>query len=131
MRAIHSVGTRKTSVARATLTAGNGMVRVNKELLQTMPETMFKHKMLEPIILAGEVPKKVDIKVEVQGGGSSTQADAVRLAIAKSLAQYDNTLQNTFLEYDRRLLVADVRRKESAKPNRHGQARSKRQKSYR
>ena len=113
MRAIHQVGTRKTSVARATLTPGNGMVRINKQLITTLPDNMFKNKILEPSTLAGDVPKKVDIKVEIHGGGQSTQADAARLAIAKTLAAYDDSLQNTFLEYDRTLLVADVRRKES------------------
>ena len=40
-------------------------------------------------------------------------------------------LKEAFLKYDRTMLVADVRRKEPSKPNRHGKARSKRQKSYR
>ena len=52
---------------------------------------------------------------------------------AKALVEYskNSKLKEQFLEYDRNLLVADVRRKEPAKPNRHGQARAKRQKSYR
>lgn len=131
MRAIHQVGTRKTSVARATLTPGNGTIRINKQLIQTMPDNLFTSKIKEPLIIAGDIVQNVDIKVDVRGGGPSTQADAVRLAIAKALSTYDESLQNTYLDYDRTLLVADVRRKESSKPNRQGKARAKRQKSYR
>ena len=71
--------------------------------------------------------------MNVFGGGISSQADASRLAIAKGLVEFskNDKLKEDFLNYDRNLLVADVRRKESAKPNRHGQARAKRQKSYR
>ena len=71
--------------------------------------------------------------MSVRGGGPTSQTEAARLAIAKGLVQYSKSavLEDRFLSYDRQLLVADVRRKESAKPNRHGQARAKGQKSYR
>ncbi len=57
----------------------------------------------------------------------------VKLKGDKALIDYTKSerLKETFLKYDRNLLVADVRRKEPSKPNRHGQARAKRQKSYR
>ena len=69
----------------------------------------------------------------MSGGGISSQTDACRLVIAKSLVEYTKSerLKETFLKYDRTMLVADVRRKEPSKPNRHGKARAKRQKSYR
>ncbi|MBW3019008.1 30S ribosomal protein S9 [Candidatus Woesearchaeota archaeon] len=131
MKAIHEVGTRKTAVARATLRPGTGVVRLNGQTITSLPESMFTSKILEPVILAGEIPSKVDITVEVHGGGPNSQAEAARLAIAKTLSAYDKSLQKVYSDYDRALLVADVRRKESAKPNRQGKARAKRQKSYR
>ena len=87
----------------------------------------------EALLLAKDIASKVDIKVRVSGGGIMGQADAIRLAIARCMVEYvkDDKLKEKFLEYDRQLLVADVRRKETSKPNRHGSARSKRQKSYR
>jgi small subunit ribosomal protein S9 len=89
-------------------------------------------RMEEPIVLAGDFAKKVDIEVTVSGGGIASQADAVRLAIARGLVEYsDGKFKDTFLNYDRQLLVADVRAKETSKPNSHGKARAKRQKSYR
>ena len=72
-----------------------------------------------------------DIDVNVYGGGFISQAEAARLAIARSLVKYDKKLEKSFLGYDRQLLVADVRRKEPKKPNTSSGARSKRQKSYR
>lgn len=131
MKAIHEVGTRKTAVARATLTPGTGVVRLNGQTADSLPDNMFKAKVLEPVVLAGDIPSKVDITVETHGGGQNSQAEAARLAIAKTLAAFDKSLQQVYSDYDRALLVADVRRKESAKPNRQGKARAKRQKSYR
>jgi len=85
---------------------------------------------MEPLVLAGEVAKKVNIDVKVNGGGVNGQADACRLAIARALVEFDASLENTFDEYDRLLLVADVRQNEESKPN-DSKPRAKRQKSYR
>ena len=127
----HKKGKRKTSIARATLKEGKGRVRINGKLLDIIEPRLARMKMREPILLAGDAADKVDIKVNVIGGGIMSQADASRLAIAKSLVQHNKKLEKVFLNYDRQLLVADVRRKETHKPNSHGKARAKRQKSYR
>ena len=60
------------------------------------------------------------------------QAEAARTAIAKGLVEFfkDEDLKRKFLEYDRSLLIPDVRRKEPKKPLGRG-ARKKRQTSYR
>lgn len=131
MKQIHTVGTRKSAVARATLYQGSGIVRVNSQLLSTFNNDLYKSKIEEPLIIAGDVAKKVDFKITLNGGGVNSRAEATRLAIAKALAIYDKKLHKQFLEYDRTLSVADVRQKETHKPNRHGKARSKVQKSYR
>ncbi|MBS3125013.1 30S ribosomal protein S9 [Candidatus Woesearchaeota archaeon] len=131
MKLIHQSGTRKTAVARATLTEGSGIVRLNSQLIISMPLTLFRSKVEEPLLLAGDTAKKVDISVSINGGGVNSQAEAARIAIAKALALFDKKLHTVYLEYDRAFLVADVRRKETRKPNCHGKARAKRQKSYR
>ena len=82
------------------------------------------------MILAGEGAKKLNFQVSANGGGINGQADAIRLAIARALVEHDSKLKKTFEEYDRLLLVADIRRKETRKPN-DSKARAKRQKSYR
>lgn len=128
----HASGKRKKAVARATITKnGSGIVKINNILLNNFSNTLARARIEEPILLAGSIAKKVDIKVNVEGGGVTGQADAIRLAISRALAQEDEKLKSVFLDYDRLLMVADVRRNEPAKPNCNGKPRSKRQKSYR
>lgn len=124
-------GRRKRAIARAVLQPGKGIVRINSVLLEQVTPKMYMQRIYEPLLLAEGVAKKVNIAVKVEGGGPSAQCDASRLAIARALAQFDKKLESTFQEYDRTLLVADVRFKESSKPNCMGRARAKRQKSYR
>ena len=133
MKNIHASGKRKTAIARATLKQGKGIVRINNTPIYFVDPKMSRLKLMEPLIIAGDAANKVDIDIDVSGGGTTSQAEAARLAIAKALVSSTKSdkLKEMFLDYDRNLLVADVRRKEAAKPNRHGQARSKVQKSYR
>ena len=133
MKAIITSGKRKRAIARATLNQGKGRIMINRTLLDYYQPRMYRLKLREPLILAGDIVNNVDIDVNVFGGGMASQSEASRLAIARALVEYakSDRLKEKFLKYDRHLLVADIRRKEPAKPNRHGQARAKRQKSYR
>ena len=130
---VHVSGKRKRAVARATLYEGKGIVRINRKLINTIQPEIARMKIMEPLILADNYANKVNIDVNVMGGGWQAQAEASRLAIARALLNYtkDQNLKQTFLNYDRHLLVADVRRNETAKPNDSGKPRAKRQKSYR
>ncbi|MFC1648457.1 30S ribosomal protein S9 [Nanoarchaeota archaeon] len=131
MKVINTSGKRKRAIARATLKKGKGNVKINNFDLDNFEPQLYRMRIREPLILAGDIANGVDISVKVGGGGFSSQAEASRLAIARALAEHDKKLETVFDAYDRHLLVADVRRKEPSKPNRHGQARAKRQKSYR
>lgn len=126
-------GKRKQAIARATLRAGKAGIHVNNKPLALIQPKMLQLRLQEPLLLADKLADGIAIDVHVMGGGPTSQADAARLAIARGLVAFTNSpaLKSTFLEYDRQLLVADVRRKEKAKPNSHGQARAKVQKSYR
>jgi small subunit ribosomal protein S9 len=130
-KVIHTSGSRKRAIARATLTAGSGNVTINSVSIEQWGNALTRARVHEPIVLAGDGAKKHDIRVVAFGGGNASQADAIRLAIGRALSQGNEKLRTDLLSYDRTLLVADVRRKEPAKPNSHGQARSKTQKSYR
>jgi len=129
-KSIQAKGKRKRAVARATLLPGNGKIKINGIALENFGNSSIRLRVSEPLVLAGETMNKVDLNVTVLGGGMSGQADAVRLAIARSLVEHDQKLKKSFDDYDRLLLVADVRRKEVCKPN-DSKARAKRQKSYR
>ncbi len=124
-------GKRKSAKASASLRKGSGYVRINKQPIGVATSPMYALRMQEPLLLAGDIASQVDIDVLVRGGGYASQADATRLAIAKALVEFNSSLEETFSEYDRTLLVADVRRKEPKKPNNRGRARARRQKSYR
>ena len=126
-------GKRKSAIARAVVRPGNGKVIINGKLLEYYEPQIARMKLQEPLLLAGESASKVDVEIDVRGGGAMGQAEAARLAMAKGILAFtrDKKLEKTFLDYDRHLLVADVRRKEVRKPNRHGKARAATQKSYR
>jgi small subunit ribosomal protein S9 len=125
-------GKKKTAVARATVRDGEGRVRINSRPVELVEPEMARLKMLEPFRIAGEVRDGVDIDVNVSGGGISGQADAVRTAIARGIVQYtgDAELRDAFMEFDRSLLVNDVRQSEPKKWGGPG-ARARYQKSYR
>ncbi|HIH39119.1 TPA: 30S ribosomal protein S9 [Candidatus Woesearchaeota archaeon] len=124
-------GKRKKAVARATVEEGNGKVRFNGQPISNISSEFIRLKIQEPLFFAEDTAPKLNIDVEVKGGGIVSQADAARLAIAKGLVAYNPKLKKTFLDYDRTLLVADVRQREPRKPNTGGHARAKTQKSYR
>lgn len=124
-------GKRKTSVARASVREGHGRIRVNSMLTSAMPNRFLREMIEEPLRLAGPEGNKVDVDVNVCGGGESGQAQASRTAIAKALAQYfGEGLKKSYEEADKYLLCEDPRRVEPKK-YKGRKARARFQKSYR
>ena len=115
--------------------SGLSVLRPRARLLRTFGDELISSETVAVIELVKNSydadAKNVNINVRVSGGGYNAQAEAARLAIARALVQHSKKLEKVFLNYDRHLIVADIRRKETHKPNRHGKARAKRQKSYR
>ncbi len=130
-KVVHTSGTRKRAVARATVKEGKGVVRVNRFLLSNYFKGLYLDKVMEPILLIGDLINKINVYVNVKGGGVNAQAEAVRLAIARAFVEYfKGDVKEKFLGYDRMLLVADTRYTEKSKPNR-SKPRARRQTSYR
>ncbi len=126
-------GKRKTAVARATVRAGKGRVRVNNVPVEIFEPQIARDKILEPLRLAGDnVWRQLDIDIRMSGGGFMGQADAARTAVARALLRWTKSshLQTLFAEYDRTLIAGDPRRREPKKFGGPG-ARAKDQKSYR
>ncbi|ATW89493.1 small subunit ribosomal protein S9 [Halohasta litchfieldiae] len=126
-------GKKKTAVARATVREGEGRIRINSQPVELVEPEMARLKMLEPFRIAGDdLRDSVDIDVTVNGGGFSGQADAVRTALARGLVQHlnDAELREAYMQFDRSLLVNDVRQSEPKKWGGPG-ARARYQKSYR
>lgn len=126
-------GKKKTAIARATVSDGEGRVRINSVPVELQEPELARLKMTEPFRIAeDEVRESVDVDVTVSGGGFAGQADAVRTAIARGLVEHRNDaeLRDAYMEFDRSLLVNDVRQPEAKKWGGPG-ARARYQKSYR
>lgn len=92
---INTIGRRKTSVARIYLKPGNGKVEVNdREMGDYFPSPILQTIVKQPLV-STEVDNKFDIKVNVVGGGSKGQAEAIRLAIARALCKVDTEYRPT------------------------------------
>ncbi len=126
-------GKRKTAVARVSLTDGKGLLTYNGVPSDHL-SIFHRLALIEPIRLAEETVGKVEVTIRItaRGGGKEGQIQAARLAIAKALVMHFESpeLKKALLKYDRNLLVADTRRKETYKPG-DSKARARRQKSYR
>merc|ERR1719482_800373 len=137
---VQCFGRKKNSVAVAIVRTGSGAVRVNGCPIQTVKPDILRVKVYEPLLLLGkEKCAKVDIRLRVKGGGYTSQIYAMRQAIAKGMVAYyqkyideasKKEIKDTFMSYDRSLIVADPRRCE---PKKFGgrSARARFQKSYR
>ena len=119
-KVVNTSGKRKTAIARATVKAGKGRVRVNSEPIEILQPEMARNKAMEPLAIAGAMNRlgSVDINFKTVCGGQMGQVDAIRTAIARGLVHYndgaegiDEELRDEFLRFDRSLLVNDPRRK--------------------
>lgn len=133
---VNEVGKRKTAVARVTIKEGKGAVRINKKPLEIIEPEVVRAKLAEPLFIASQFPDiniaSIDVEVTTTGGGFIGQAEAARTAIARGLVEWteNEELKETYLDYDRSLVVSDMRKRETKKFGAKG-ARAKRQKSYR
>ncbi|MCF7910773.1 30S ribosomal protein S9 [Candidatus Pacearchaeota archaeon] len=126
-------GKRKSAIAKASIREGSGKIKINKRDYNSL-EFLDKLRISEPIKIAENILGKLnfDVSILVRGGGQKSQIEAARLALAKAISDFvkSEKLTKAFLDYDRNLLVADVRRKEVNKPG-DSKARAKRQSSKR
>lgn len=125
-------GKRKESIARATITEGKGVVRVNSLNLNSINNSYIREIIREPLRYVGPEANNIDIAINVNGGGIMGQAQAARTAIANALVMYFDGMQlrEKFISIDRTLIIEDTRRVETKK-FRGPKARARFQKSYR
>ncbi len=89
MEVIKTSGRRKTSVARAYVTKGSGKVEVNGKDYKEYFKTPTLHYYVLQSLNVVNVANEYDVKVNVKGDGTTGQAQAIRLAIAKALVEYN------------------------------------------
>jgi small subunit ribosomal protein S9 len=89
METIHTIGRRKASVARIYMSKGKGNITVNgKDFKEYFPVDTMQFKLEQPFKIS-DLSGKFDVKVNVDGGGTTGQAEAIRLAISRALCELD------------------------------------------
>lgn len=117
-------GRRKTAIARVKVENGNGNIIINgRKFEEYFPIDYLRLKVLEPLKLTN-TESQYDFIVKVEGGGISSQAEAIRHAISRALAEFDPNTKS--LLKSKGLLSFDSRIKERKKPGLHS-ARKRRQ----
>lgn len=117
MEVINTLGRRKTAVARLYMKSGSGQIMVNnRDYKEYFCVPTLQYKVEQPLQLA-EVVGKYDIKANLDGGGVTGQAEALRMAIAKALVEINPELRHAmkvqgFLRRDPRM----VERKKPGQP---------------
>jgi len=114
MDTIHTIGRRKASVARIYMSKGKGKITVNgKDFKEYFPIDTMQFKLEQPFKIA-DLLDKFDVKANVNGGGTTGQVEAIRLAISRALCELD-TENRPALKADG-LLTRDSRVVERKKP---------------
>ena len=85
MEVINALGRRKTAVARVFLKEGQGMITINdRDFREYFPTAILQYQILEPFEVTNTTGK-FDIKVNIDGGGITGQAEALSMAISRAL----------------------------------------------
>ena len=110
---VQSTGRRKAAVARVRLRPGSGVVTVNKRPIdEYFPSATHRMIITEPMRLV-EKAESYDVDTTLDGGGVSGQAGALRLGIARALAELEPELRVPLKRAG--FLTRDAREKESKK----------------
>ena len=96
-KSVEMSGKRKTAVARASVKAGKGRVRVNSEPIEIMQPSLARRKSMEPLIIADAMNRlsKVDISVTTPGRGIMSQTATLRTAIARGMDHHPGGARGT------------------------------------
>jgi len=106
-------GRRKSSVARVRIRPGSGKISINcRELEEFFKTTQQRNAVLAPLNLTGK-RDQVDVLIQVEGGGTTGQADACKLGIARAIKKFDPETEPTLREHS--LLTRDAREVERKK----------------
>jgi small subunit ribosomal protein S9 len=110
---VHTVGRRKTSVARVYLTKGKGEWQINGRPIADYFSRLTHVQLCEQPFVVTETLGQYNVKVNVAGGGLSGQAGAIRLAVARALVAFDENRRSVLKKMG--LLTRDPRMVERKK----------------
>ncbi len=117
MQYFDATGRRKNAVARVRITPGTGKRIINGKLMKDYLQREVLEMVVEQPLQVSGLSDKLDLKVNVIGGGLSGQAGAIRHGVSRALVIYDESLKadlkkNGFLTRDPRM----VERKKPGRP---------------
>ncbi|MCE2997295.1 MAG: 30S ribosomal protein S9 [Cyclobacteriaceae bacterium] len=116
MEIINTIGRRKTSVARIYMQPGKGQIVINeRELKDYFPSEILQTTVKQALTIVKQ-DANYDVNVNVEGGGTKGQAEAIRLAIARALVTINN--ENRPALKKEGLMTRDSRMVERKKPGR-------------
>ncbi|MDR0738178.1 MAG: 30S ribosomal protein S9 [Prevotellaceae bacterium] len=119
MEVINALGRRKSAIARIYVNTGKGAIVINNRPLEAyFPMDIMQYIVKQPLELTGTTAD-FDIKVNLDGGGTKGQAEALRLAIARALCKIDRDTYRPVLKANG-LLTRDPREVERKKPGQPG-----------
>ena len=122
MEQTHALGRRKAAVARVYLAAGAGNVTINDRPVENFfPQEDLRYIVNQPFAVTG-TEGKFDVKVNVVGGGTKGQAEAIRRGIARALCEIDKEAYRPALKAAG-FLTRDSREVERKKPGQPGARR--------
>ena len=114
MEVVNAIGRRKAAVARVYVSDGSGKITINnKDLVSYFPSELLQYVVKQPLNKLN-VSEQYDIKVNLDGGGISGQAEALRLAIARALVKIDESNKPALKEEG--FMTRDSREVERKKP---------------
>jgi small subunit ribosomal protein S9 len=109
----YGTGRRKNATARTRLYSGTGVIEVNGRAIDSyFPRKSLQMVVRQPLVLS-KLTDKFDVKVIVEGGGVTGQAEAVRHGISRALLSVDPSLRAVLKKAG--LLTRDARKKERKK----------------
>ena len=121
MEVINATGRRKTAVARVFLKDGNGKITVNKrDVKEYFTTSVLQHTVKQAFEIT-QTEGKYDLYVNIDGGGYTGQAEALRMAIARALIKINPEWRKALK--DKGLLRRDPRMVERKKPGQPGARR--------
>ncbi|MDO4585986.1 MAG: 30S ribosomal protein S9 [Planctomycetia bacterium] len=106
-------GRRKSSIARVRIRAGQGQISINdREFEEFFRTPQLREAVLAPLV-ATDKKESVDVIITVSGGGTTGQADACKMGIARALKSFDPEIEPILREQS--LLTRDAREVERKK----------------
>jgi small subunit ribosomal protein S9 len=119
---VHTIGRRKTSVARIYVTKGNGKITINdRDVANYFPKATSRYIVYQPLNLL-KVNENYDFKINVKGGGVTGQAGAIRLGIARAMLKLAPNSRGELKLAG--FLTRDARKVERKKPGKSGARKS-------